>query len=776
MPDVVVKDGRAYMRDQQGRAFSVPEADVATELAAGSRVESPEEFEQRQIARERGTIGQQALTVAEGAAEGATLGLSTSLATELGGEEYRRAAKERAETNPFARGAGVVTGSVVPGLLSGGSGAVGSVARLTPAGALARGSLAVESAVARGLARAGIGGAGSGLVGSALARGASLGAAGAAEGAAYGLGSSLAESALEGTDWTADRALAGMADGALYGLGAGAAIGAGGAAASRFGRAAVEKVLGEGRTLRGAIQDFADNRTVRRAIGDDAEAFRKLTRNGEQMERIPQLAQKLRERGVTSADDVGTAVQREIDEAAGIAKTIEQGAEEASIRPSSRALLDEVDDQVTRLREVGTPDHAQMARMIEGKVKRLRTGSSVRVAKPDGTVERVTRDPSFEELRTFKTGLGEITNFARAHRNVAQGELSKLYGSVARTLEDTAEAMGPEAGLAYREAMRDMDDFITIRSAMKREAVRDAKKRLVQSGDVQTGIGGAIASLVMGSSGPMAAIAGLAASAGNKFIRERGAEALGKLADYALRTEFGMRETAKRLAGASFDRSALRVAVGYPKTREQKREDFERIRGTVLAYQQNPQAVVAAVERKITPYAREQPEVAFAMARRISEDFAWISSKIPPPITRASDSLTPLQEKPRLSARDEIRVTNYVEALAEPQSVFTSIATGRVNWDGIDALKERRPEMWESMRSMVIQETAKRGDALPYRRRIMLGLAFDFQSDWSMRHVGEIQKTGAMAPDTGNGKPAMGNIDTSDNALPGQPGAEETAA
>jgi hypothetical protein len=324
--------------------------------------------------------------------------------------------------------------------------------------------------------------------------------------------------------------------------------------------------------------------------------------------------------------------------------------------------------------------------------------------------------------------------------------------------------------------MRDMDDFITIRGAMKREAARSAKKKLLQSGDAQAGIAGALGSLVLGSGGPMAALSGLALSASHKLIRERGGQALGKLADYALKTESGMRETARKLAGLSFDRSVLRATVAAPRSREKKREDFESVRETVLAMQQNPTAITSRVEAAIAPFAAEQPEVAFAMAERISGDLAWISSKLPVPMSRAENSLTPLAEKPRLPARDEIRVANYAEALAKPQSVFASIAEGHVNWDGIEALKERRPQLWEGMREHVMRATAEAGKALPYRRRVLLGLAFDFKSDWSMANIAEIQKVGAQPADTGNGKPAMGNLDTSANALPGQPGAESDAA
>ncbi len=770
MADLVrTKDGKVSVVDPSGVAFKVDQSELRTVMQQGYRLDTPDEWNERSKRTERETLGQQALTAVEGAAEGATLGISTAVATGLLGDEYREGAAERAEINPGVRTAGQVLGAVVPALASGGAGTAGAIARATPAGAIARGSAALERAIGGGLARAGVGGAESGLLGTAINRGASLGLSGAVEGAAYGLGSSLAESALEGTDWTAERALAGMGDGALYGLKWGAAIGAGSAVGKRLGGKAVDAMLG-GKTLRQHVDEFAANRTVKGLVGDDVRAYRKLTRDGSTPERIQELAQKIRDRGIAKADDVGKAVQREIDDADQISRTIENAAESRGIRPTNvTPLRDEVRKQVAELKEVGTPEHRAIARLIEKRAAPL--FRSARTASPDGTVTRTFLEPTAGELRTFKTRLGEVTkNFTGPSRSLADKASGALYGKVASALEETADAMGPEAGTAYRAAMRDMDDFITVRGAMKRESTRKLQRKFVQSGEVQSGLGGALASLVMGASGPMAILAGAATSVAHKLIRERGERALGKLADWAIETERGMRNTARSIVGVggSAERSVVRglVAAHAPESKDPA-QDFQDVRGAVIAFQTDPTTVEKKIQAAIEPIAREQPEVAFAMGRRIADDYAWLSSKMPATMTRVPTSLTPHREKPAWNKREEKRIVSYATALARPAATFASVQADRVDWDGLEALKERRPELWNAMRSHVIEAAAEAEEPIPFRKRILLGLAFDFPSDWSMANVAEIQGMGsAPQPNQGSGRPAMAGITTSQYDLP----------
>lgn len=138
-----------------------------------------------------GTPEQQALTFGEGFLSGGTFGFSDEL---LADDTFLR---YRARQNPGVRTVAEITGAAVPGLLSGGAGAVGSTARLLPSGAL-------------------------------VARTSKLGtvAASAAEGAAFGAGQAISELAIKDIPLTSEAGVAHVGLGAVFGAGLGAGVGA----------------------------------------------------------------------------------------------------------------------------------------------------------------------------------------------------------------------------------------------------------------------------------------------------------------------------------------------------------------------------------------------------------------------------------------------------------------------------------------------------------------------------------------------------------------------
>jgi hypothetical protein len=133
------------------------------------------------------------------------------------------------------------------------------------------------------------------------------------------------------------------------------------------------------------------------------------------------------------------------------------------------------------------------------------------------------------------------------------------------------------------------------------------------------------------------------------------------------------------------------------------------------------------------------------MAQQIAGDHAWLASKVPAAMG-ARQSLTPQAEPRPIPRAAKEKLVNYANALADPVSVLEKMSGGRVDWDGIEALKGRRPDLWGQMQQSVMFACAQSGDQLPYRRKIMLSLAFDFQADPSLGNVAGIQASGQMPP------------------------------
>lgn len=709
MAEAIVKDGRVMLRNAEtGQAFSVEESEAGQALATGEfRPESTDEFHTRMVARERGTVGQQALTGVEAAAGitggGATFGLAAPIAEALGGREYIDAAAERAAENPISRTVGDVAGAVAPALLSGGTGAIGTAARLTPAGMAAR----LGGAAERGAAGL-LGGAGAGVLGSA----ARLGAAGAVEGAAYGLGGSLAKSVLEDTAWTADRALAGLRDGALYGLAGGAAAGAAGA----LGGKVVKGMLG-GRTLKEAAESFAEKRAVSATIGDDARTVARLTDDGAKPGALKEAAGWLRERGIPTGDHAAAVralkVARVADASATQAAARELDTLGAAVAVERRSAMSE---RLADIASTGRQGKA-VARTIGKELDRAATFSDA--AELVATIDKAA---------------------VKAADTPLEAQLSALRSQLRDGLTEAAEAASPEIASAWARSSRSHEIASALHEGAKAQAGRLANKTDSAFSGMGGSLLGALAGVATGSIGVSAitgVLGGVAQSAARTMIRERGASALIRLADHVASTTGRIEGAAKSLARLKGAPPIVAASAGTA--------DFGALRSLLTETSSNPEALHARIDQTIAPLARQQPEVAMHMARQIAGDHAWLAAQIPQSMG-AKQSLTPSAEPRPIPKVQQDKLVNYARALTDPVSVLEKMTEGRVDWDGIAALKARRPELWSQMQASVQYACAQSGDQLPYKRKIMLSLAFDFQADPSLGNVAGIQASGQMPP------------------------------
>ena len=216
---------------------TIDESELEAAQASGFRVVDETEATEIKTRREAQSGTGMVTGLAEAGARGLSLGLSDVALTELGVDAAGMEAR-RENLGTLGTGAEIV-GAVAPSLVSGGAGAVGTAARLTPAGLAARGG----ASLGRGVSAALGGGRAAGLAG--------LSAAGAVEGALQGAGQVLSEDALGDRELSAERMLAGAGRGAALGGLIGGGVGAAGmglASVARGGqrvsRAAVERLTG----------------------------------------------------------------------------------------------------------------------------------------------------------------------------------------------------------------------------------------------------------------------------------------------------------------------------------------------------------------------------------------------------------------------------------------------------------------------------------------------------------------------------------------------------
>jgi hypothetical protein len=762
-------DGRVHMLDRTGSPVIVARGDVDNALAAGYGLEGSGSVAQRQLERERGTLGQQALTAGEGALEGATFGLGTAAAVDLLGDDYRQAALERRQVNPNAHLVGQVAGAVAPVALSGGSSL--AARGLAGVGAPARGAAALGSLAERGAARL-VGGLGTGTLGRAAARGIELGAAGATEGALQGLGGSIADAALQDTEWTADKALAAMADGAWYGLGTGGAVGAGSSVISSAGKAALSKMMG-GKGFQQSVKELAESRAVKQVTGNNAAIYNELTKFGANPERINRVGRKILDRDLPitgSLDDAARAVDQQTASAVERMKGVAKRLDDAGVKVDAKEVLGRVDDQIAKLKAVEIGDYQAVAAKLEDTIAPFR-----RAVEGPGAAgaRRVTRGPdgkrvlselggkeySFTDIWELRKKLDDTIKWSSRQANPATDALKQLRAefddSLTRTLEGKAGtaddllakgAETPQGASAVRSlrdewkaAKEDFSDFKTIADGIDEQRNRMQKNRWLSPSDYGVAGGsanllGTIAGISTGSLG-IGALTGMATSAvgglAHKFIRERGSGIIAKMADRIAKSELRNTTAARVLAGLEKPSRLATRAETLRKNNERRKERFTSALDHVQRFTQDAEYADAQMRDAFGEIAAEQPEVAQKMMMGLSGDMAYLASIAPQGLSNGAKSFTPLKEKPSYTKDQQRRFLSAVQALSDPGSVAEDLAEGDIDLDAITALQVRRPREYADLREKVMLACAEREDELPYKRVNFLSLAFNFAGDES---------------------------------------------
>lgn len=149
-----------------------------------------------------------------GGARGLSLGTSDALIRALGGDEAGEVLSGVREQHPGVSLGTELAGAVIPAIATGGSGALGAAARVTPAGLATRAGLVTEEALLAGTA------------GSRAAKVAASAGGEAVAGGLFGGGVGLTEAALSEDPITVENLLGEVGMGAILGAGVGAATGA----------------------------------------------------------------------------------------------------------------------------------------------------------------------------------------------------------------------------------------------------------------------------------------------------------------------------------------------------------------------------------------------------------------------------------------------------------------------------------------------------------------------------------------------------------------------
>ena len=776
------KSARVSVKDASGTVGTID----ASELGhPGYQLLSDDEIDQERIHKERGTVGQQAITAAEGAARGASFGLSDVALTHTLGDKYRKGADERREENSSLATASEIGGAIVPGLLTGGESAVAEGALAAEEGStLARGARAAAKAVsapvravsklgglAEGAVKSGLEAAGyegKTLASRALAKAAGMGAAGATEGAVFGAGSTISESQLKGEPLTSEALVASMGRNALFG----GAIGAGAGLLGELAPTLIKKALPTPEKLEEQANGF-----VRKQLGRDFENVGKGQSREVAEDWKNASAKQFRERKLIGGENAGKTVLEASRNPVDIADNLAQmkadiGGEIGATHEKVAALIDQApelgpsaEELIARLEKKADEFRGQhnsgaysQARAIQGEIKALKNA----IALPEvamapigegaealgGSVVANDVAPGFgyRQIRGWQQDLEGQLNPAgtpKAMRGAvvknlaARQAVSDIANDYIKETAGKALAAAGEDGATLSRLNQEYAGASSMENSARKEADRVLKNRRVSLTDHMLGIGSALTAMASGNVGALGVLGfGAASAIGNKIMREQGNAVMAQILHRASRMDSLVETAAKALSAtpdrlvAPIDLASHRDASNYvPLGGRKLAEDFSQTRERVRQLA-SPDAQQAQLAHATADFGHAYPDAATGASQQLLKLFQHLNESLPQ--LRGGSPLSPLARPATVTPREMHRFLTRVNAALDPSSVIADVAEGKFDKDAVDTLEAVYPQTYAKLRDKAIETMTSSKDQMPFTKTILVSRLFKIDGDSSL--------------------------------------------
>lgn len=755
----------------------------------GYRRESDEEFGKRYNEEEYGGFGNALLAGGLGAARTLTFGLSDLGLTKFGAAAPAALSGLR-EENPKASLTGEVAGAVVPLLLGDAGGVVGESADLLGSG--------VEGVSKLGhLAKHGVGGLLEGMAETG-AQGLAkkvlpMIAEGATEGAAYGAGHEVSESALGDTELTAERLIAGAGMGALLGGGIQGVLGVSGAGLSSMKRAVEDKIGGTlGESIQSWVDNFAENQRLRSAFGQSKKAIKAMDEEGakpylrkealgildEMAAEKPIMSQKeitenLTER-LAKADEHRAATLTKLDELAA-------GDPERLFRVSDAA--EEIRKEA--LRGVEPAAQRNVVRAVDDYIEALKENYGA-----DGVVD-------FSGASRIRSGAQNSAKFDMATPQPIQ----KMWQRVSRKwndmIDEKAAPLLKDAGLdesAFRMArQKEGVLFDMVKYARDRMSANIAN-RSVSLTDTMAGVGlgGGLLSGGHFIAGPVGAVAGAAA---NKIGRVYGPSAMATVAEKAAKILAAARSSA-RIANetdamlAEWVEGAQQVGVRVAKAGSKAGERYtekaahqELSGGGAIEKSAVPVTSKILESVRFLPKGHDAPSMAAdarpaagkpsdamdafraraaelttlagspdhmvehltgitsqltgassTLAAHVGDKIMQAASYLHEMMPKPPDAANPLLREAWAPSRSEVdKFGRRVRVAEDPRTIIHDLKAGVLTSEAVETVKALFPKWYQSVVEAIVSKLSEAPATFSYRNRAQLSLLLGEPLDASMR-------------------------------------------
>ena len=727
-----------YLSDpESGKMYVSKSEGVQGLINAGLRISTADQIKERTLQKEFGDTSLSGVKAfGEGVARGLSFGASDIVLPELFNVS-RQAMRERKKRKRGLALTGEITGAVAPIILSGGTGAAFKSAQSLPTAALANIGTRMEKKIASKIVKDGIAKT---VVPRAVI--------GAGEGSIYGLGQLTSEVALGNTDLTADNIISHIGVGAILGGGM-----TGGLGLARYtGKKALQPIRGVMVKMPSPLKTLKDLETLFEikstgAMKPQIQQIKKFNIAGGKKENVVQI---LKERGVVgkkgfqSFDQTKEVAKVELKKAGqeldDVINRLDKEAKtlgvEADFDPLWRRITDNIinpmrDSEFGFASTIGKSlekDFAKFAAKWKGKKMPLRTLIEYR-RKIRGFARKAGRVPTPDTKTSYIDDIG------------------KMMKELEEELADEI-SMKTRMGVDYKKAKTTWQVLDWANVALDNKIDSETANLFLSLTDRMAAIGGATAQgLARGSLDPSVLAMGAVAGIFNRTLRTRGASlgahilnkvnTLGAAAKASNLSQGKIAASVGRFLKAEKPKVVAPLSVisflntsfdgKEPKEHKNLQNAFRDRREQLNELLEDPMKTQERILEATAPLSNDAPQVAHSIQRKLAQIIKFAHDTMP-----KDKRTTPAifdEEDHMPSDADIAKWARGLMVAFNPQSAMDNLEAGNLSEEGVTALREIYPPLYNYLVAEFIDQAGRGGIKLDYAKKRslskILGMVFD---------------------------------------------------
>lgn len=156
-------------------------------------------------------------------------------------------------------------------------------------------------------------------------------------------------------------------------------------------------------------------------------------------------------------------------------------------------------------------------------------------------------------------------------------------------------------------------------------------------------------------------------------------------------------------------------------------------KNTMDQMRKNPAILTQRIESVTAPMQQTAPKAAESFKATAIRANQFLNNKMPqaPSQRVGAGTLNPIKWEP--TKPEMAKFARYAKAVDNPLSVVDDLSNGKMNREGVEALKAVYPEMHAELKQKFVDEIGKQDKPLPYQARLQLSILLDIPADYTLQ-------------------------------------------